>query len=235
MTSRKLILALAAGLVALGLGGVEARAGSLVPLPATLDNFVIPNFGNYADVGNLRFFDFTYTPTNVVPGGPPPPPAASSVQVSAFTVIPGEIGITFTAGFNVPAGAIYDYAITYKVTTLDDSLIHDGYQSITGGNFGGDGQVSAGETITDTNGNLLATWESTLGSPVKTGSWNGVKTIFVSKDILLVGGSQGSTVSIIHQGFSTTAIPEPASMALLGIGLSGILSIRRLIKRVSVA
>jgi len=238
MTARKAMLALAAGLVALSVGVGEVRAGGIVPLPATLDNFLVPpaaNLGNFAIVGNLEFYDFTYTPTNVVPGGPPPPPAASSVVVSPFTAVAGETGITFTGGFFAPANTIYDYAITYKVTTTDGSLITDGYQSIVGGNFGGTGLVSAGETITDQKGNLLAHWESTLGEPVKSATWAGVNTIFVSKDILIVGGSVGATVSIIHQGFSTTMIPEPASMALLGIGLSGLLSFRRFIKRVSVA
>ena len=54
--------------------------------------------------------------------------------------------------------------------------------------------------------------------------------------MILNGGSNGASVSIINQGYSsTTVIPEPTSMALLGIGLSGLFTLRRLFKRTSVA
>ena len=63
----------------------------------------------------------------------------------------------------------------------------------------------------------------------------GYQSIRVEKDILLVGGSQGATVSIIDQGFSSINVPEPSSVALLGIGMTGFLAFRRLFKRHAVA
>jgi hypothetical protein len=58
----------------------------------------------------------------------------------------------------------------------------------------------------------------------------------VEKDLILVGGSNGASISIFNQGFSSTgSIPEPTSLALLGIGMTGFFAFRRFFKRTSVA
>jgi hypothetical protein len=39
----------------------------------------------------------------------------------------------------------------------------------------------------------------------------------------------------VDQGYSQVAVPEPTSVALLGIGVTGFLAFRRFFKRTSVA
>ena len=165
------------------------------------------------------------------PSGSPPP--ASGVTVSPFSIT-GETGITFNAPFFAAAGTNVDYAISYTVTALSGSITN-AYLSLTGGNFNGNGSVSVAENLFTTGGALITTLEASLGSPVATATFLPATTIEVQKDIFLNGGSAGATVSFVNQGYSTTAIPEPASMALLGIGLSGLFTLRRLFRRTSVA
>jgi hypothetical protein len=228
MKTRSLFLAIAAGLLVSGTFAFDARAGQ-VDLPTALSS--LEGAGNYAIVGNLEFSDFTYTPT---PMGATP--TASGVTVKGFTAIPGETGITFNAGFYAAAGTIVDYSITYKVTALSGT-ISDAYLAIAGGNFGGTGSVDVGETITKLDGTSLGTMDAFIpGSGVSTPLTFAPQTsILVNKDIFLIGGSNGVTVSIINQGFSSTAVPEPTSMALLGIGMTSFLAFRRFFKRATIA
>jgi len=232
MTRRFLILSFfAVGLLALG--GLNARAGQIL-LPSALPPLEIS--GNYAIVGDLEFSTFTYSPSPI--GSPP---AASAVTVNSFLSIPGEPGISFNGVFTAAANTSVDYAISYVVTTTDGKPITDAYLSLGGFvNNGGTGSVSIGETILAPNlgGIVISTIPFQVfipGQPVDTTALLPPQTtIVVQKDIVVNGGSNGATFSFVNQGFST-AVPEPASMALLGIGLSGLFTLRRFLKRTSVA
>jgi hypothetical protein len=242
MKRRVLFLALAAGFIVLGFGALDARAG-LVPLPTTLDvltaNSAPAPGGNYSIVNNpaanesIQFSQFGFIQ---VTGGAP---NAAGVTVSGFTLAPppGETGLQFAGAFNAAAGMTNDWVLTYRVDELTPhSQIYDAYASITGGNNGGTGTVSVSETFTTLNGTPLGSLEASLTNPTVTGNLLFPVTSFlVTKDIDVVGGSNGATLSVIDQAYSSQGVPEPASWALLGIGMTGFLAFRRFFKKTPVA
>jgi len=150
---------------------------------------------------------------------------------------PAETGISFSGGFFAAPGNTADYSITYKVTVNPGGApITDAYLAGTGGTVGGTGFIDVSETIRTLDLAQVAHLDAFVpGSFVATASFAPETTLLITKDIFIFGGSKGATISIIDQAYSTTAIPEPTSMALLGIGLSGLFTLRRLFKRTSVA
>ena len=241
MKRSSLILALAAGFLVLGTSVPSTPAG-FVPLPTTLDQFVTSggtSNGNYTTVSNpaagetIGFSSFGYTQATGAP------PAASGVHMTPFTLPPppGETGIQFSGAFNAAAGVTNDWVLTYTVTELTPGAkLTDAYSSITGTNNGGTGSISVSETFTTLTGvpigSLavnLAYLTASLAIPP------GYTAILVTKDIDVIGGSLGSSLSVIDQGYSSSAVPEPASLALLGIGMTGFLAFRRFFKKTSVA
>jgi len=241
MKRSSLILALTAGFLVLGFGALDARAG-FVPLPTTLDQFVNSSGtsnGNFTSVSNpaagetIGFSSFGYTQATGAP------PAASGVHMTPFTLPPppGETGIQFSGAFNAPAGVTNDWVLTYTVTELTPGAkLTDAYSSITGTNNGGTGGISVSETFTTLTGQPIGTLAVNLANPTATLSLGaGYTAILVTKDIDVIGGSLGSSLSVIDQGYSSSAVPEPASLALLGIGMTGFLAFRRFFKKTSVA
>jgi len=233
MTRRFVFFTLAAGLLALSLGSADARAGQ-ISLPTTLDQ-LLPA-GSYAVVGpepdTFSTFSYSTSPVNSAP-------AAGDITVREFAA--GiENGLTFSGNFSAAAGTTVDYSIIYYVTAPQGYLITD--STLSGGfsTFGGTGTGSVSEYLLNAaNGSTVGTMEISSPSPPGVTSdpinFAGVNSIEVQKDIVLNGGSEGASISIINQGFSSAVIPEPTSMALLGIGLSGLFTLRRLFRRSSVA
>jgi len=234
MKRRSLFLALAAGLLVSGIGARDARAAS-VPLPTTLD-MLLPAGSTATVVGaeTLTFSAFTFTSSSLPTGSAP---AASSINVNAFTAA-NETGFSLTGTLSAPINTLVDVAITYIVTAPAGELLTDAFLGSTGGPNGGagTGTYSIQETLTNAaNNTFVASLLAGSSSPTALATFTGVQSIMVTKDISIMGGSTGETLSVVQQAFSSTGVPEPSSMALLGIGMTGFLAFRRLFKRHAVA
>jgi hypothetical protein len=240
MNRRSLFFAIAAAVIIGSVGTLDARAGIFVPLPNTLDQFVGTNFGNFTTVAGTNetdtFSNFTYS---VSPVGTPP--TAANVTLNPYSVGP-ETGIAISGAFFANPGQTVDYAISYLVTAPAGHFLTDAVLSMAiNVPAGGGGLVSIGETLTNGSTGIPIASLSTSATDSSSvlfdsTTFTGVTSIFVSKDIIIHGGTSGAGVSIINQGFSSTGgVPEPSSLALLGIGMTGFLAFRRFFKKTSIA
>jgi len=254
MHKRLFFLTLALGVLAWGLGAMDARAG-YVPLPTTLDT-LLPA-GNFTTVPTspvvgqgIELSNFSYS-ASAIGGAIAPPPAGINVKGSTgdtggpilgFPL--GELGVQFQVPIGVTAGQLVDIVLSYKVTALNGYTIHDVFLA---GNpeATGNGLAEVTETVTTLGGvNLLPMPPGSLAISAPPGILtdgpvsllSDQTSIVVTKDIFVTGGANGTaTLSVMTQGYSLTTIPEPTSMALLGIGMSGFIAFRRFFKRTSVA
>jgi len=217
----------------LALGGMNARAANVI-LPTTFD--MLTPSGATTTVDDLEFSSFSYN-ASATPSSPSPTPA-SAITVSALSSA-GEVGLAFSTGpFLAAANQIADYTLSYTVSTTDGKLINDAALSLGGFfNNGGSGSVSIGETVfngpTATGAPISKTPFQVFTTPPPqvfdtTALTPATTTITVVKDITVNGGNNGAGFSFTGQVFSV--VPEPTSMALLGIGLSGLFTVHRFLK-----
>jgi hypothetical protein len=235
MKRRSLFLSLAVAVLTWGSGALEAHAGP-VPLPTTLDQLLVPGATVTAINSNETdtFSNFTFSSSAIPPTTPVLTPG--QITVEQFGPILNESGITLSGAFFAPPGTIVDYKFGYVVSAPPGFFINDALLSASMGVNGGNGSVIITELFTPLNGGPATGIEvSTGGTPQVLTGLPPSQSYLVQKDVLIFGGSNGATVSVINQAFSSTGVPEPGSMALLGIGMTGFLAFRRLFKRHAVA
>jgi hypothetical protein len=221
MKKRSLFLALAAGLLVTGVTAPTARAASLLSLLGTTTTF-----------DGLAFTFDTYVPT----GGAP---SAADVTVT-FIKVGSEVGFTLNSSFGAGANSTSDGDLVFNVagSKISDALL-TGNPALNPGNTTGLASVTetiySGPTIIGPVIGNLYIQNSPPGPLSDSTTFSPQSIITVDKDIEAIGGTTGASLSSVTQLFSSSAVPEPASFALLGIGMTGFLALRRFFKKPSVA
>lgn len=222
MKKRSLFLAAAAGLLVLGVGAPKSQAAS-IPLDSLL--------GTSVPYGGLSFTFDNWIPTGTAP-------LASGVAVT-FETVGSEVGFLLSSSFGAAANGFSDSTLIFNVTGAPITDVRlSGNPTLNPGNSGG--QASVTETVytgSSIMGPQIANLVIIAPAPLSdSGSFSPQTTITVDKDIESIGGTTGVSTLTVAQLFSTSvAVPEPNSLGLLGIGLSGLFTLRRFFKRTSVA
>jgi len=144
----------------------------------------------------------------------------SSFAMFQVNVSGGQTVFSGTGTKTIGNGGVGDEAV--MSFTINDGIVH-------GSHFNLDGVITKLTENTLVVGGISFDFSKMVGGTISIGN---DKPGANFTDIVNHPGAKATNVGF---GFSQIAVPEPTSMALLGIGMTGFLAFRRLFKRTSVA
>lgn len=214
----KSIKTLAVGVLVAGIAGTASAQNQV----QTLDD-LISNQGTVT-VGDKEFSNFTYLSTGDAPD-------AADINVLGITDNLGNFGLRFQGGFiDLPGNGASDSLITYTITVTDPNFAIIGARMQGNPDIFGPGTSVAGVTDTFlpqvTNENLTVFDNGVIQQLDASVFFNQAFSVLeVQKDILLFTGDQDAATVLSFVDQTYYQVPEPTSLALLGLG--GLLLARR--------
>jgi hypothetical protein len=205
--------------------------------PITLSDLIAQN--GSVQVGNLIFSQFSYAPTGQMP-------TASNVTVNTYVDASGNAGLHFGGGFTDAydgSGATQqasDAVLSFRVAAVGgllDAVQLSGNPQVLGP---GNGVVSVTENFQAGKQPVQMSIYNAINNGVSSqnlqdaASFAPVQSLqVVTKDIFAFNQGGFPTISVIDQTFSTTPIPEPGTIFLVGMGSLALAAHRRRCRRVA--